>query len=700
MTARLRPAHRNARRRGALLAAAAAATGLCAVPGARAHEEHTLETVIVVGNGGGIGAAGEAEAASAGTVGRREIEARAVYRPAELFEAVPGLVVTQHSGEGKASQFYLRGFNLDHGTDLRTSFDGMPVNQRSHAHGQGWTDLNFIIPELAGAIDFRKGPFHAADGDFATAGSVAVRPVDTLPGGIASVAAGSHGYRRALLADSPGLGAGHLLYALEATASDGPFVHPDGYRKLNGVLRYSAGSAGNGHHLTAMAYRAHWNATDQIPRRAVESGSLGRYDAVDPSDGGAAHRYSLSAGWRRSGEEGATRASAYLLDQRSELYSNFTYALRDPVNGDQFSQRDRRRSAGFSASHSRDAAAWGREAENAAGVDFQHDDIDNGLAYTRARRTLSTVRADRILQTSVGAWAQNTTRWTPWFRTVAGVRADAFRFDVRSDLSANSGTRTAAIANPKLAFILGPWSGTELYANLGGGFHSNDARGTTLAVDPTTGAPAARVPALVRARGAELGARAAPLPGLRTTFALYRLDLGSELVFAGDAGTTVAGRPSRRSGLELTAQWAATDWLFLDADLAYARARFRDGDPEGEGDRIPGAVEGVAALSASVDRLGPWYGALQWRWFGPRPLVESNAVRSAATSTLNGRVGYRIDARTRVQVEGFNLADRRASAVDYFYRSRLPGEPAGGVEGVHFHPVEPRSFRVALIVSY
>ena len=313
------------------LAVLAAAAGLCIAPPARGHEPERLDTVTVVGSGTGSAAAtGTGDAASAGTVSRRQIEARTAYRPGELLEAVPGLVVTQHSGEGKANQFYLRGFNLDHGTDLRTVFDGVPVNQRSHAHGQGWTDLNFIIPELAGAIDFRKGPYHAADGDFATAGAVSVRLLDTLPDGIASVGLGSHGYRRALLADSPDLGPGHLLYAFEALHNDGPFTRPDDYRKLNGVLRYSAGSAGNGHDVTAMAYRARWNSTDQVPLRAVASGRLGRYDTVDPTDGGASHRYSLSASWRRSTEAGATRANAYVVDWRTDLYSNFTYCPRRP----------------------------------------------------------------------------------------------------------------------------------------------------------------------------------------------------------------------------------------------------------------------------------------------------------------------------------------------------------------------------------
>jgi TonB-dependent Receptor Plug Domain len=191
-----------------------------------------------------------------------------------LLESVPGLIVSQHSGEGKANQFYLRGFNLDHGTDLRTTVDGMIVNQRSHAHGQGWTDVNFMIPELASRLEYRKGPYFASEGDFSSAGSVSLKYTDRLDKGVASVAVGQNGFRRALLADSPEFAGGRLLYALEGLHNDGPFVHPDNYRKLNGVLRYSQGDEGNGFNVTAMAYKATWSATDQITQRAIDSGLI------------------------------------------------------------------------------------------------------------------------------------------------------------------------------------------------------------------------------------------------------------------------------------------------------------------------------------------------------------------------------------------------------------------------------------------
>ncbi len=658
--------------------------------------EQQLPKVVVTGSG--AGQVGVADSANVGTVTQKQLEARTVYRPGELLEAAPGLIVSQHSGEGKANQFYLRGFNLDHGTDLRTTVDGMLVNQRSHGHGQGWTDLNFVIPELATGLRYKKGPYYASEGDFSSAGAVEITYADSLEAGIASVGIGQNGYRRVLLADSPALGEGKLLYALEALRNDGPFDRPDDYRKLNGVLRYSQGDRANGWNVSGMGYSAKWNATDQIPLRAVESGELGRFALIDPTDGGKSHRYSLSGAWRQSTENSSTEVTAHVAHWNLELYSNFTYFLDNAVDGDQFAQPDRRTTSALNVRHAWGSNWFGREGESQLGVQLQNDNIRNALLNTKARQTLSTTRSDHIVESSVGVWFDHAVRWTPSFRTVAGLRADSYRFDVESDRVANSGTRTASIVSPKLNLIFGPWAKTELYVNLGSGFHSNDARGTVISVDPKTDQPAERVTPLARAKGYELGLRTSPVAGLQTSLSVYTLNLDSELVFVGDAGTTEAGRPSRRVGFELANYYKLDDWLTLDADLAFARARFRDSAPEGK--RIPGAVEGVASVALAVDNVGPWFGALQWRYFGPRPLVEDNSVRSKATALLNGRIGYKLSPKVRLELEGFNLTNRQVSAIDYHYTSRLPGEPPEGVDDIHFHPIESRSFRVSLNVAF
>ena len=651
-------------------------------PAAAFADDPFMQRVLV--EGARASQVGVADSAGMGSVSQRQLEARTIYRPGELLEATPGLVASQHSGEGKANQFYLRGFNLDHGTDLRTTVDGMPVNQRSHAHGQGWTDLNFIIPELVARLDYSKGPYNASTGDFSSAGATAINYSSRLPQDQASATAGQNGYGRALVAGSRESGdSGSWLYALEAVHNDGPWTRGDNYRKLNAVLRYSEGFANNGYTVTAMAYRGAWNATDQIPQRAVDNGSLGRFDGIDLSDGGQARRFSLSAAWARSDEKTTTKANAYIVNNRLELFSNFTYFLDDPVHGDQFAQPDRRVTSGFEASHSwhdhMDDMAW----STTLGMQAQNDNIFNALQHTQARQVLATVRADHIVETSAALYLQQRLRATPWLRGEAGLRLDRYRFavgDARAD---------ETLASPSISLAFGPWSRTEFYLNAGRGFHSNDARGVTQAQDPAT--------PLARSRGLEFGLRSEAVTGLQTVLAVYRLDFDSELVYLGDAGSTEAGRPSRRHGIEFSNYYKPFKWLSLDADLAFARGRFRPSAPEG--DRIPGAVEGVAQLAATVTPAGPWSGALRLRWFGPRPLVEDNSVRSKSSATVNGRLAYKLAARTTLELEGFNLANRQVSAIDYFYESRLQGE-AEARAGIHFHPIEARSFRFSVTHAF
>ena len=640
---------------------------------------------------------GEAGTASEGVVTQQQLEARTVYRPGELLEAVPGLIVSQHSGEGKANQFYLRGFNLDHGTDLRTSVDGMLVNQRSHAHGQGWTDVNFLIPELATLLDYRKGPFYAAEGDFSSAGAVNVKYANTLPQGIFSVGLGQNGFARTLLADSPKLGEGNLLYALELFHNDGPFSVGDNYRKRNGVLRYSQGTEANGFNVTLMAYDAQWHSTDQIAQRAVQAGSLGRFDAIDQTGGGKASRYSVSGAWRQSSGNASTQVNAYVVRSRLDLFSNFTYFLDDPVNGDQFAQPDRRTTVGINASRTWSSTLLGRSSDTTVGAQFQNDNISNALYNSVARQRVSTTRSDHIVERSLGLYLENTTQWMEKFRTVAGLRTDRFNFKVDSDNSANSGTNSDSKVSPKLNLIFGPWNKTEFYTSAGYGFHSNDARGATITIDPKTGSVVDKVSPLVRSKGVEFGVRTEAIAGLQSALSFYRLDFDSELVFVGDAGTTEAGRPSRRVGFEFSNYYKPANWLTLDADLSFARARFRGFDPAGN--RIPGAVEGVASLALAVDKVGPYFGALQLRYFGPRPLLEDNSVRSRGTATLNGRIGYKFNPKLKLELEGFNLTNRKDSAIDYFYKSQLRGE-AAAVSDIHFHPIESRTFRLTLTANF
>jgi hypothetical protein len=563
----------------------------------------------------------------------------------------------------------------------------------SHGHGQGYSDLNFLIPELVDSVSYRKGPYDARDGDFSAAGAADIEYVSVLPKAIAELTPGSDGYGRAFAADSKkvGDGDGHLLGGLELSRNNGPWVHPDDYRKANGVLRYNRGDVANGFTVSAMGYDGRWSSTDQVPERAITEGLISRFGAIDPSDGGDAQRFSLSADLRRGSESSLTRLRAFGLYSDLDLFSNFTYFLDDPVHGDQFHQLDRRFVSGFALSHQWSTTWGGREVETEVGAQGRNDDIHNGLFRTEDRLLLATTRKDHIEQLGGGPYADLRVRWTPWLRTITGLRGDVYRADVTSSLAANSGTTSKAIASPKLSLLLGPFDKTDFYVNAGYGFHSNDARGATITVDPTTGRPVERVQPLVRAKSFDVGVRTDLIPHIETSLTFFRLDLDSELVFSGDAGSTEPSRPTRRTGFELANFYQATDRVTFDADLAYSHGRFTRFDPVG--DHIPGAIEGVVSAGVTCDRFGNFFGALRLRYFGPRPLIEDNSARSHSSSLLNARLGYHLASGLALSLDVFNLLDRQVSDVDYFYASRLPGEPAAGVGDIHLHPAEPRTAR-------
>ncbi len=649
---------------------------------------------------------GTSDAASQGSANAKLILERPTLRAGEVLEFVPGMIVTQHSGSGKANQYYLRGFNLDHGTDFAVYVDGMPVNMRSHGHGQGYADINFVIPELVSRIDFRKGPYFAEEADFASAGAAHFRLYDQMKQGLGLLTLGTDQYRRGLVAGSLTDAADHLLYALEWTGYDGPWTLPEDSRKLNGVLRFSNGDGNAGLNVTAMAYRAKWNSTDQIPRRAVEAGQLDRFGHIDPTDGGVSDRYSLSAEVRHLMGNGRVRANVYFIQYKLDLWSNFTYFLADPVNGDQFQQTDDRKIYGGELHYSLPSRWGGIDMENRVGLQLRYDDIAKVALYTsRARRIIATTREDRVGEGSAGLFAENVVQWSTWLRTIAGVRADHFRFDTQSSIAANSGARNDSIVSPKLSVVLGPWSKTEYFINYGLGFHSNDARGTVISVDPSTGNPAQRVTPLVRTQGGEIGARTQLVDSVQSSLSFWRLTSNSELLFIGDAGTTEAGRPSRREGIEWITTWRPRSWLMLDLEVALSKSRFTDGDPAG--DHIPGSPERTLQAGLYLENLGPWAAALQVRHFGPRPLVEDNRVRSGSTTLTNLRLGYDISHRWQAHFDVLNLFNRKDSDVDYYYCSLQAGETSGvcadgsaGVDDIHFHPVEPRQFRLTLNIKF
>jgi outer membrane receptor protein involved in Fe transport len=682
------------------------------------------------------GSTGQPNMASQMTFTGEELNARPVARPGEILEAVPGLMVTQHSGEGKANQYFLRGYNLDHGTDLAIFVDDVPVNMRTHAHGQGYADLNWLMPETINSLEVRKGPYFADEGDFSSVGNLHIGLIDRTDKSIAQVTAGSFGYKRFFGMGSTKVGDGTLLVAGEAGTYNGPWLNPDEMRKLNSLIRYTQGTATDGVSVTGMAYSNRWNSTDQVPLRAIDSGQIARFGAEDPTDGGNTNRFALSARIAGTDEAGSWKANAFAVKSGLDLFNNFTYFLNDPTLGDQFHQHDDRIMAGANASRTLNGSFAGRPMQTTFGVQTRYDDIKLALTDSYQRSFLSNIRSDKVGEASVGVYAQNTVYWTDWLRTTLGWRGDHYDAKVTSLFDPNnSGTSSAAIGSPKFTMVVGPFNKTELFAGAGLGMHSNDARGATATEDPTD--PSVKLsasPLLVRTKGAEVGVRTKLVPGLNSSVSLFLLDQASEIVFSGDAGDTSASRAIRRYGVEWTNTYQPMPWLKLDADLALTHARFvgYDSDqaelydslagyPQAQignapGNYIPNAPAMVASAGITVGQNTGWFGALRWRYLASSPLTEDNAFRSQATSLFNGRVGYRADNGWRIQLDVLNLLNTKTNQISYAYGSLIKTDslynlcypaqiaPAAvcqnGVMDYVVHPAEPFAVRLTVAGTF
>ncbi|MEM7707258.1 MAG: TonB-dependent receptor [Pseudomonadota bacterium] len=642
-----------------------------------------VEEMVVYGRSEEV--IGTADQASEGSVAFDDIRLPPMLRLGELAEAVPGLVATQHSGTGKANQYFLRGFNLDHGTDFSAFVDGVPVNLRTHGHGQGYLDLNFIIPELVQRTTYRKGPYGVQSGDFSSAGTVAFDLYDALDESIVNLTVGEFDFYRGMVATSTAVGQGRATFAFDQTAYAGPWEIDEDLSQTRFYANY-VGSVGSlSTKVSLLGYLGDWNSSDQLPLRAVESGLISQRGFIDPFLGGHTDRISLN------GELAAEdwTASAYVVDYDFSLFSNFTYGLDDPDNGDQFEQVDRRRVYGMRfdrGATSPSAFSWGG--------DVRFDDVaEVGLFRTVERARVDRVRLDSVEQFSASAYGEYEFRPSENFRAAVGARADFFSWDVDATRAANSGSGNDTLVSPKLNLAYRLGDSAELYANWGRGFHSNDVRGNTIAVDPASGDPADPVDALVQSSGAELGIRVERGERFNATVTAFSLDLDSELLFIGDAGGTEANGASERTGVELSTFVQATDWLAVNFAYTWTDSKFEI--DEGAGREIPGAIESSASLGLN----GVWDNGLfvsaRARYLGDAPLVEDNSVRAPSSLLVNVGGGYRFgDVSLRLDV--FNLFDSDDYDIAYFFPSRLPGEPAEGVDDIHFRPLEPRSIRTSV----
>ena len=627
-------------------------------------------------------------AASSHTVRERDFSLRPLRRPADLLEVAPGLIVMQHAGGGKANQYMLRGFDADHGTDVALKLDGVPLNNPSHGHGQGYADVNFLIPEVLRLIEVDKGPYFVEHGDFATAGAVNVVTSRRAPANTTAFQAGRFGIYRGLVMGGGQLGEVDGTIAAEGYGQDGPFESPEDYTRYSLFSRAAYDTGDWTTDLTFLSYRGTWHASGQLPRRAVNDGRLDRFGSVDPTEGGTSQRHQLHAraAWQPDARRDV-RLLAYGVYYDLDLFSNFTFFASDPVNGDQIGQKDKRWYGGLEASYAHRATFGALAAEGRAAVGLRGDRIANQLAYTRERAFLQNVVADRVQLLDSYCYLETDVVWTPWLRSVVGLRFDDVyadvddRFPSRDPALAGEGSTNDTSVGPKASLVLTPftdpgsrWRATSVFLNYGEGFHSNDARGAVRDVDPTDLA--------VKARGGEVGVRTRLFDRLDAALALWLLDLDSELVFVGDEGTTEASGRSRRTGLELEVRYAILDWLFLDADYTHTRARFRD-EPDGA-DFVPLAPEWTVSSGLSV-RRDDWFGSLRVRSISARPANEDDSLTAAGYTIWDlqiGRVwrlspdwlGGRVKSLT-LELDVQNLFDQDYREAQFATDSRLAGEP-------------------------
>jgi outer membrane receptor protein involved in Fe transport len=669
--------------------------------GLPAQAQQQIQEIQVVGRE--VNLVGSALTASEGRVSYNEILQRPLLRTGEVLESVPGLVATQHSGSGKANQFFLRGFNLDHGTDFATSVDGMPVNMRSHGHGQGYTDLNFLIPELIGEIVYRKGSYYADVGDFSGAGAASIRSRDNIEGNNISLGSGEYGFGRLLLSGKLDSLNGDLVYGLEHQVYEGPWDSVDeDVGKTNLWLKQIWEGGADRVAVSFMLYDNEWNSADQIPARAVSSGLISKFGSIDPTLGGNSSRYSLALNWQRDLGFAELNSNAYVIDYDMELYSNFSYFISP--QGDQFQQVDDRRLFGGDFALAIPGQWGGLSVINTLGGELRVDDISEvGLRSTAQRQFLSDIRLDAVEQSNVSLYWQSEQRWSDALRTVFGLRYDYFDFEVDAlaaanpnTLAVNSGNADDDIVTASFSLMYTVNDNNELYASIGEGFHSNDARGTTISLDPLAGTPVAPVDPLVSTLGSEIGWRVFFNNRLNATLALWQLDIDSELLFVGDAGNTEdTGVGSERHGAELTTYYQFNDAIGLDFEYSWTDAAFEtavDGN-----DAIPGALEHVVSAGINLQPNDQFFAHLRLRHFDDFPL--DGGVRAAGSTLLNLRVGYEFNDNLNLSVDMLNITDSDDHDIEYFYESQLTGETMP-IEDRHFHIFEPRSLRFYLAYSF
>jgi hypothetical protein len=619
----------------------------------------------------------------------KEILLQPQGRPAQVLRLIPGFVAVEHSGgAGKADQYFLRGFDADHGTDVAFFTDGMPINFRSHAHGQGYSDLSFIIPETIEGLDVYKGAYLPEFGDFNTAGAVNFRTREVVKDGVLQAAGGQFDTQRYILMFSPTKDKIRTLFAGEGYYSDGPFINDNRYFRANLLGKATTNlSARDELSVTATFQKSQWNASGEIPLRAVTDGTLDRFGAIDPSEGGKTLRSTARFNYHYDTREGGQFfANAYGQYYKFDLFSNFTFFLKDPTNttGDGIQQHDNRMMYGGNIGYLQQAEMFGQPSIGTIGVQARVDDIHARLGTQVQRTPLGTTTDSDIMEASYAPYIKAEVQPLAWMRLAGGLRAEMFTFDVRNRCPAcaeqPAGRTSSSIVLPKANLIAGPWFRTEFFANYGEGYHSNDARSAV--------APGASP--LARARTYEVGFRTKPLgpDGIELITTLWAIDLKSELVFVGDQGTTENRGPTRRRGIEAAVRGQVWGPVHVNGSVTWSHAEFANGDA------IPLAPEITAYGSVLVQWPEGWRSQIQATYLGMRPLVEDRSVKSPSWVMIDITERYMLPVKLpHGRLEAFlfiqNILDTKWEQATFFFESRLRNE-AAGVNDIHFVAGNPR----------
>jgi outer membrane receptor protein involved in Fe transport len=628
----------------------------------------------------------------------KDLELRPNNTPSDVMRLTPGLIIGQHHGGGKADQILFRGFDSDHGTDFAVFIDGIPVNMVSHAHGQGYADMHWLIPETVERVEVYKGPYFAHLGDLATSGAMNIvtkrRDKDTS----LTFMGGSYNTARFLGILSPPEGTLLTPYiAFEAYHNDGPFKHPDDYIRYNLFSKFTLFSTPvNSLTLLGTFFKTDWNASGEIPARAVRAGDIGRFGSFDPSEGGQSERQNLSLTYNWADAKQSFTAQTWGSRYRLRLWSNFSLFANDPTNtvGDGIEQNDKRFLLGNNINYRRNYTLWEIPAETFVGFQSRFDKIRVGLFNQTERRRRNTVSHNDIRQTNLAWFAQQEIKPASWLRAQLGFRVDTFFYDVDQVgdparvLNPISGDGSATIANPKLNFIFTPFKdtdlakGTNLFLNFGGGFHSNDARVFVQDKDK-------KIP---RYWGQEAGFKSRFFDRLDTTLSVWHAKLESELVFVGDEGTFEPSGPSRRHGIESEFRYDILPWLSYDLDLSYTWAKFLNGDA------VPLAPRFLSFTGVTARHPSGLQGRIQMRHVGARYGIEDRSFVTPSSTIFDLILKY-VWKRYEFFLHLENLANTRWRAAEHVFESRLRTEPIGTTRlDSHFTPGEPFTAKAGVTI--